>query len=50
MRSLSVVYLDVAKVADFQWKNAYVSRTQGVCHVIRLFILFIYLFWSLGKV
>ena len=45
MRSLSVVYLDVAKVADFQWKNAYVSRTQGVCHVIRLFIyLFIYLF------
>ena len=23
-----------AKFADFWWKNADVSRTQGVCHVI----------------
>ena len=33
--SLSV-FLDTAKLADFQWKNADVSRTQGVCHVINI--------------
>ena len=28
---------DTEKFADFQWKNADVSRTQGLCHVIRIF-------------
>ena len=28
------VFPEIAKFADFQWKNAYVSRTQGLCHVI----------------
>ena len=38
------VFPDVTKIADFQWKNADVSRTQGVCHVTFVF------FWSpLGK-
>ena len=27
------VFRDIAKFADFQLKNTYVSRTQGVCHV-----------------
>ena len=31
------VFLDVAKFADFWWKNAGVSRTHGVCHVIHIF-------------
>ena len=31
------VFLDVAKFADFRWKNAGVSRTQGMCHVIYIF-------------
>ena len=31
------VFLDIAKVADFRWKNADVSRTQNVCHVIYFF-------------
>ena len=30
MQSISV-FLDITKFADFQWKNADVSRTQGVC-------------------
>ena len=37
MQSISI-FLDITKVADFCWKNADVSRTQKVCHVIyRLF-------------
>ena len=28
------VFLDTTKVADFQWKNIDVSRSQGVCHVV----------------
>ena len=44
MKSLSV-FLDITKVADFQWENADVSRTQGVCHVI-----YIFFGSSLGKV
>ena len=28
------VFIDVAKFADFRLKNADVSRTQGMCHVI----------------
>ena len=33
MQSISV-FLDIAKFADFWWKNADVSRNQRVCHVI----------------
>ena len=44
MKSTSV-FLDITKVADFWWKNADVSRIDGVHHVIYIF------FWSsLGKV
>ena len=28
------VFLDITKFADFQRKNADVSKTQGFCHVI----------------
>ena len=31
------VFLDVAKFADFWYKNADASRTQGNCHVIYIF-------------
>ena len=31
------IFLDITKVADFGWKNA-VSRTQGVCHVIDIYL------------
>ena len=44
MQSISV-FLDIAKFANFQWKNADVSRTQGLCHVIHIFFGS-----SLGKV
>ena len=37
IQSLSV-FLDIAKFADFAWKNTDVSRTQGECHVV--YILF----------
>ena len=36
MQSTSV-FLDIAKFEDFQRKNADVSRTQGLCHVIHKF-------------
>ena len=36
MQSKSV-FLDKAKFADFQWKNADVRRTQTVYHVIHMF-------------
>ena len=36
MQSISV-FSDIAKFADFQRKNADVSRTQGVCHLIHIF-------------
>ena len=36
MESISV-FLDITKFSDFQWKNADVSRTQGVCQVIHIF-------------
>ena len=39
------VFLDTKEVIDFRWKNADVSRTQEVCHVI-----YIYFGSSLGKV
>ena len=32
------VFLVIAKFADFWRKNADVSRSQGVCHVIRIFL------------
>ena len=31
------VFLDITKIADFRWKNADVTRTPGVCHVIYMF-------------
>ena len=36
MQSTSV-FLDIAKFADIWQKNADVSRTQGVCHVIHIY-------------
>ena len=36
---------DITKIAEFGWKNADVSRTQGMCHVIHVFFES-----SLGKV
>ena len=36
MQSVSV-FLDISKCAGFRWKNADVSRTEGVCHVIYIF-------------
>ena len=44
MQSISV-YLDILKIADFQWKNANVTGTQGV----RL-VIYVLLGSSLGKV
>ena len=44
MQSISV-FLDIAKFADFLWKNVDVSRTRDTCNVIQ--IIFGY---SLGKV
>ena len=38
-------FLDMAKSADFQWKNAAVNRTQEVSHMIHIFFRS-----SLGKV
>ena len=28
------VFLNIAKIVDFRWKNADISRTQGACRVI----------------
>ena len=36
MQSLSV-FLDKTKIADFLWKNADATSTQGVCHMIYMF-------------
>ena len=43
--AIYICILDIAKFADFRWKNADVSRNQGVCQVIHIFFKF-----SLGKV
>ena len=32
-----ICILDLAKFADFRWRNGYGSRTQGVCNVIHIF-------------
>ena len=32
------VFIDITKIADFGWRNADVSRTQGMCHVICIFV------------
>ena len=32
------LFLDIANVADFRWKNADANRTQGVCHAILMFL------------
>ena len=44
MQSISV-FFDMTKFTDFQLKNADVSRTQKVCHMIHMFFGS-----SLGKV
>ena len=44
MQPISVCF-DVAKFADFQWKSAAVSKTEGVDHMIHNFFGS-----SLGKV
>ena len=44
MQSISL-FFDKAKFANFHWKNAHASRTQGVCYVIHIFFRS-----SLGKV
>ena len=44
MQSIAV-FFDIAKFADFWWRNAVANRTQGVCHVIQTFFGS-----SLGKV
>ena len=31
------VFLEITKHADFQRKNAYVSKTQCVCHLTDIF-------------
>ena len=36
MQSVSA-FLDMKEVANFWWKNADVSKTQGVCRVIYTF-------------
>ena len=36
-RILISLFLDIAKFADFQKKDADVSRNQGVCHAIHRF-------------
>ena len=37
MQSMSV-FLDMTKITDFRWKNADVSRTQGVGQMIYIFL------------
>ena len=44
MQSISV-FPDILNVGNFRWKNADVSRTQGMCHVI-----YVFFGSSLGKV
>ena len=37
---LKCIYICISwyiKVANFRWKNADVSKTQGICHVIYMF-------------
>ena len=36
MQSISV-FLDIGKLADFQWKNPDASRPHEVCHVIHIY-------------
>ena len=33
-----LVFLDITKVADFWLKNVDASRTQGLCHMIYMFL------------
>ena len=37
MQSISV-FLDITKFADFRRKNADISRTEGMCHAIDIFL------------
>ena len=44
MHSISL-FLDITKIADLWWKNADLSKSYGVCHVVYIFFES-----SLGKV
>ena len=35
--AIHIYILDIANIADFPWKNANVTRNQGVCHVIHIY-------------
>ena len=48
MQSVSV-FLDMTNVADFRRKNADVSRTQEVCHVINIFLDFLWVRYNCAK-
>ena len=37
MQSVSA-FFDIAKFANFRQKYTYVSKSQGVCHVIHIFL------------
>ena len=37
MQSISV-FFDMAKFPDFRWKNADASGSQGMCHVIHIYL------------
>ena len=39
------VFLDITKVDSLRWKNAWVSKTEELCHVVYMFFGS-----SLGKV
>ena len=38
--NLYLYFLNITKVTDFRWKNADVTRTQGVRHMIYMFFIF----------
>ena len=31
------VFVDITKIADLCWKNSYISRTEGMNHLIYMF-------------
>ena len=40
---------DIAKFADFRWKNADVNTTQEVCHVIYIFFISSFVWYKCAK-
>ena len=43
------MFLDIAKFDDFRWKNTDVSRIQGVCHVIDIFLDLLWVRYNCAK-